>query len=118
MRARAAAPSTASTTCSASRESECRDCSRPCAIAVTSPYRPQRTAKALAMRCGIVGMGTHSVEANRGRRPSIAHVPTGTVHRLPLEKAWPEKVPNIENPEAPKTLPGAEENRAAAKRHP
>ena len=42
---------------------------------------------------GIVGMGTHSVEASRGHRPTIAHVPTGTVHRLPHEKARHEKVP-------------------------
>src|SRR5438270_645499 len=45
------------------------------------------------MRCGIVGMGSHSVEAGRGHRPTIAHVPTGTVHRVPLERACPEKVP-------------------------
>jgi hypothetical protein len=45
------------------------------------------------MRCGIVGLGTHSLEAGRGHRPTIAHVPRGTVHRLPLEKAWFEKVP-------------------------
>ena len=45
------------------------------------------------MRCGIVGKGTHSVEAGRNHQPTIAHVPTGTVHRLPLEKDYPEKVP-------------------------
>jgi hypothetical protein len=40
-------------------------------------------------------MGTHSVEARRGHRPTIAHVPTGTVHRLSLEEACPEKVPEM-----------------------
>ena len=45
------------------------------------------------MRCGIVGMGTRSVEADQGITPTIAHVPTGIVHGLPLPKAGFEKVP-------------------------
>src|SRR5512135_2360026 len=93
MRAWAAAPSTVLTTCSASRYSDCRDCCRSWAIWVTSPYRPQRTAKALAMRCGIVDMSTHSVEAGWGNPPTIAHVPKGIVHGLPLAEALLEKVP-------------------------
>jgi hypothetical protein len=40
-----------------------------------------------------VGMETHSVEASRGHRPTIAHFPKGTVHRLPLENPYSEKVP-------------------------
>src|ERR1700724_452387 len=93
MRAWAAAPSTAWATCSASRYSDCRDCARSSAILVTSPYCPQRTAKALAMRCGIVGMGARSVEADQGITPTIAHVPTGIVHQLPQTKGRFEMVP-------------------------
>jgi len=51
------------------------------------------------------GHEAHSIEANRGHRPSIAHVPTGTVHRLPRQKAQPEKVPDRCIPHNPKTLP-------------
>src|SRR5512135_625210 len=84
----------ASTTCSASRYSACRDCSRGRAIWATSPYRPHRTAKALAMPWGIVDLGTRSVEVNQGKRPTIAHVPTGSVHGLPRAEGDFEKVPN------------------------
>src|SRR5512135_2414148 len=94
MRAWAAAPSTVLTTCSASRYSDCRDCCRSWAILVTSPYRPQRTAKALAMRCGIVDMGTHSVEADRGITPTIAYASTGIVHRIHRVRDRFEKVPS------------------------
>jgi hypothetical protein len=97
MRAWAAAPSTALATRSASPYSDCRDRSRSWAISVTSPYGPQRTAQALAMRCGIVGMGTRSVEADQGITPTIAHVPTRIVHQLPQTKGRFEKVP-IPNP--------------------
>src|SRR5512144_3216323 len=93
MRAWAAAPSTVLTTCSASRYSDCRDCCRSWAILVTSPYRPQRTAKALAMRCGIVDMGTHSVEADRGITPTIAYASTGIVHGIHRARDRLEKVP-------------------------
>src|SRR3954447_5780300 len=48
------------------------------------------------MRCGIVGMGTRSVEANQGFTPTIAHVPTGIVHGLPLTKGRFEKVPFLD----------------------
>src|SRR4051812_13325938 len=58
-----------------------------------SPYRPRRTAKAVAIRCGIVGMATHSVEAHRGITPTIAHASTGPVHGLPRMRALFEKVP-------------------------
>ena len=43
------------------------------------------------MRCGIVGMGTRSVEADQGITPTIAHVPTGIVHRLPPGKPLEKK---------------------------
>ena len=45
------------------------------------------------MRCGIVGMGTRSVEADQGITPTIAHVPTGIVHGLRPINAGLEKVP-------------------------
>src|SRR4051812_25808226 len=45
------------------------------------------------MRCGIVGMGTRSVWADQGITPTIAHVPTGIVHRLPRTKGRLEIVP-------------------------
>ena len=45
------------------------------------------------MRCGIVGMGTRSVEADQGITPTIAHVPTGIVHRLPQTNGRFEMVP-------------------------
>ena len=63
------------------------------AIAVTSPYRPKRTAKVLAMRWGIVGMGTRFVEVDRGITTAIAHVPTGIVHGQPPENVVMEMVP-------------------------
>src|SRR5450631_3647247 len=56
------------------------------------------------MRCGIVGMGTRSVEANQGITPTIAHVPTGIVHQQPPPKTAFEKVPKtlpIETSKAP-----------------
>src|SRR3954469_19419435 len=94
MRAWAATPSTALATCSASRYSDCRDCSRSRAIWVTSPYCPQRTANALAIRCGIVGMGTRSVAVNPEFIPTIAHAPTGIVHGRHPPKDGFEKVPD------------------------
>src|SRR3954453_5601364 len=77
----------------ASRYRDCRDCWRSWAIAVTSPYRPQRTAKALAMRCGIVGMETRSVEVDQGITPTIAHAPKRIVHGLRPTNTGLEKVP-------------------------
>jgi hypothetical protein len=38
-------------------------------------------------------MSTHSVEAGWGNPPTIAHVPEGIVHGLPLAEALLEKVP-------------------------
>jgi hypothetical protein len=38
-------------------------------------------------------MGTRSVEVNQGKRPTIAHVPTGIVHGLPRAEGNFEKVP-------------------------
>jgi hypothetical protein len=38
-------------------------------------------------------VGTHSVEANQGITPTIAHVPTGIVHGLPPAELVIEKVP-------------------------
>jgi hypothetical protein len=38
-------------------------------------------------------MGTRSVEVNQGKRPTIAHVPTGSVHGLPRAEGDFEKVP-------------------------
>ena len=45
------------------------------------------------MRCVIVDMRTHLFEANRVNRPTIAHVPTGIVHKLTRSKGGFEKVP-------------------------
>src|SRR4051812_2859816 len=45
------------------------------------------------MRCGIVGMGTRSVEANQENTATIAHVPTGIVHELPHTGSRLEKEP-------------------------
>src|SRR4051794_37566520 len=45
------------------------------------------------MRCGIVAMVTRSVAADQGIRPTIAHVPTGIVHRIPQTKGHFEIVP-------------------------
>src|SRR5512147_907111 len=50
-------------------------------------------AKALAMRCGIVGMGTRSVGANPGKTSTRAHVPMEIVHRVPPAEGDFEKVP-------------------------
>src|ERR1700730_884066 len=47
------------------------------------------------MRCGIVGMGTRSVEADRGITPTIAHVLPGIVHGLPPAEPRFEKVPSV-----------------------
>ena len=47
------------------------------------------------MRCGIVGMGTRSVEADRGITPTIAHVPTGIVHGPRPSNIGFEKVPDF-----------------------
>ena len=44
-----------------------------------------------AMRCGIVGMSTHSVEAGWGNPPTIAHVPEGIVHGLPRRRPFLRK---------------------------
>src|SRR5512142_2337825 len=105
MRAGSAAPSTASATCSASRYSDCRDRSRSWAILVTSPYCPQRTAKALAMRCGIVGMGTRSVEADRGITPTIAHVQTRIVHGLHPSNEYLHTLPTQRAMRPPHRMP-------------
>src|SRR5512135_2021621 len=50
-------------------------------------------AKALAMRCGIVGMGTRSVGVNPGKTSTMAHVPMEIVHRVPPAEGDFEKVP-------------------------
>ena len=57
------------------------------------------------MRCGIVGMGTRSVEADQGITPTIAHVPTGIVHGQPPTKGRFEKVPIGVTATAPFWLP-------------
>src|SRR5512142_2985858 len=66
------------------------------------------------MRCGIVGMSTHSVEAGWGNPPTIAHVPKGIVHGLPLAEALLEKVPSP----GPFTSGGHREREHAALRAP
>ena len=48
---------------------------------------------ALAMHCVIVDMRTHVLEANRVDRPTIAHVPTGIVHRLTRSGSGFEIIP-------------------------
>ena len=54
--------------------SDRRDCSLSLAILVKSPYRPRTTANALAIRCGIVDIGTRSVEDDQGIAFTIEHV--------------------------------------------
>jgi hypothetical protein len=66
------------------------------AIAVTSPYWPRRTAKALAIRWEMVGMGTRSVAASRRITPSIAHASTRIVHRPARQKGRFEIVPKVD----------------------
>src|SRR5208337_2458803 len=73
--------------------SDCRDCSRSCAILVTSPYRPQRTTKALAIRCVIVDMGLPPSMPIGVNSPTIEHISREIVHRLPPESPPLEKVP-------------------------
>src|SRR5512142_1735579 len=46
------------------------------------------------MRCVIGDMRAHCLEANRVNRPTIAHVPKGSVHRLTCSGSGFEKVPN------------------------
>ena len=55
-------------------------------IWVTSPYRPQRTTKALAIRCVIVDMGLPPSMPIGINSPTIEHVSRGIVHRLPPGK--------------------------------
>jgi hypothetical protein len=42
-----------------------------------------------------VDIRTHSVEANRGIKPTIAHAPTGIVHGIDPPNDGFEKVPNF-----------------------
>src|SRR5258707_9171324 len=47
------------------------------------------------MRCGIVGLGTPSVEVDQEIMPTIAHVSTGIVHGAQPSNDGFEKVPHV-----------------------
>jgi hypothetical protein len=46
-------------------------------------------------------MGTRCVEDDQENTPTIAHVPAGIVHQLPLSKGRLEKVPGISQERLP-----------------